>query len=321
MDFESYCVQSTTTRTYSVLLFASYYKMSNDTVTSLPGCLECDEMRKLTGINWFPALFAKLVSLATLAVLTTTSNIFLMYVASRTKSLVSNTKIFVVSLCLAHLLGSIIVIPLWIVTRLYPEVAQASPLFCQSASFFWILMILASFYSLSTLSLDRFFIISNPMRYPFKATTKRKLAVVACVWVICILFASAPILGWGEYKFQADAIPICGLNMKHSLSFTIFLIAAGFGLPLIVDIFCCGRIISIARRQSRCIESRKGSDGSASTTTTSSTSSVTSASFHPVPKLSKLKQKLNSLRLVFAGTGKSCLPFVFSSFGNFLFFL
>lgn len=279
-------------------------------------------MRKLTGINWFPGLFAKLVSLATLAVLTTTANIFLMYIASRTKSLVSNTKIFVVSLCIAHLLGSTIVIPFWIVTRLYPELAQGSPLFCQSASFFWILMILASFYSLSTLSLDRFFIISNPMRYPFKATTKRKLVVVALLWMLCILFASAPILGWGEYSFQADAIPICGLNMKHSLSFTIFLIAAGFGLPLIVDIFCCGRIISIARRQSRCIESRKGSDGSASSTVTSTTSSLRSSStssssavFHPIPKLSKLKQKLNSLRLVFAGTG-TYLNLNFCSFNS-----
>mgnify|MGYP000047149923 FL=1 len=309
MDVRSYCVQSSTTATLGYFVVNSYYnKMNNDSITSVTGCLECDDMKKLTGITWFPGLFAKLVSLATLAVLTTTANIFLMYVASRTKSLVSNTKIFVVSLSFAHLLGSIIVIPLWIVTRLYPEIAQASPLFCQSASFFWILMILASFYSLSTLSLDRFFIISNPMRYPFKATTKRKLVVVACLWIVCILFASAPILGWGEYQFQADAIPICGLNMKHSLSFTIFLIAGGFGLPLIVDIFCCGRIISIARRQSRCIESRKGSDGSASTSTssTSSSSSSSSSTTHPMPKLSKLKQKLNSLRLVFAGTGK-CL--------------
>lgn len=306
MEEAQYCFQSTTTRTQAVFFVTSYYKMSNVTVDSVSGCTECDEMKKLTGVNWFPELFAKLVCLATLAVLTTTANIFLMYIASRTKSLVSNTKIFVVSLCLAHLLGSVIVIPFWIVTRLYPELAQSSDTFCQSASFSWILMILASFYSLSTLSLDRFFIISNPMRYPFKATTKRKLTVVAALWLFCVLFAAAPILGWGEYKFQADAIPICGLNMKHSFSFTVTLIVAGFGLPLIVDIFCCGRIISIARRQSRCIESRKGSDGSASTSTTTSSnlSSSMTTVFHPVPKLSKLKQKLNSLRLVFAGTGE-----------------
>ncbi|XP_052274326.1 histamine H2 receptor-like [Dreissena polymorpha] len=264
--------------------------------------------------TWVPGLFGKLIALAILSVLTTTANILMVYITFQTKSLVSNTKVFFGSLCFAHLIGSLIVIPSWIIIRLSPNFAQESNAFCRSVSFFWILMILTSFYSLSALSLDRFFIISNPMRYPIWATTLQKLAAVAMLWIICILISAAPIIGWGEYTFMPDAIPICGLNMKDSFSFTLFLIIAGFILPLLIDILCCGRIISIARRQSRCMDLRRSSDGTSSITSGSTESaSSASSSSSTSAKMSKLKQKLNSLRLVFAGTGSFLvcwLPYV-----------
>lgn len=304
MDERSYCKDITSTsKAYVYFVTTSHMKMSNETMNMFRGCDKCEDMRNLLGIDWFPGLFSKLVLLATLAFLTSAANIFLMYIASRTKSLVNNTKVFFNSLCSAHLIGSFIVIPFWIATRLSPELAMRTPGFCDISSFFLILMILASFYSLSALSLDRYFIISNPMRYPLKATTYKKLLVVVLLWLFCMIFASAPILGWGEYKFQADAIPICGLNMKYSQSFTIALIVLGIGAPLMVDIFCCGRIIAIARRQSRSIESRKGSDGSTGSSSSGKSTSSTK-SIQPAPKMSKLKQKINSLRLVFAGTGE-----------------
>lgn len=310
MDVGRYCEDGlTTVKSYEYFVTTYHLKMSNATVNTLLGCDSCEEMRKLVGLDWYPGLFSKLVLLATLSILTSTANIFLMYIASRTRSLVNNTKVFFNSLCMAHLIGSVIVIPFWIVGRLSPEIARNSPALCQGSSFFWVLMILASFYSLSALSLDRYFIISNPMRYPIKATTNKKILVVLLLWIFCISFATLPILGWGEYIFQPDAIPICGLDMEFSQSYTIVLIVLGFCAPLLVDIFCCGRIIAIARRQTRSIESRKGSDGS-----TASSSSVRSTastkSIQPVPKLTKLKQKINSLRLVFAGTGKFLYYFI-----------
>lgn len=276
-------------------------KMINATTDMLLDCDECD-MKKLDDSDLFPGLFTKLVLLTIVSFLTTVANVFLMYIAGRTRSIVNNTKVFFNSLCIAHMLGSIIVVPLWIVTRLSPEMAATCTWFCQIASFVMVLMILASFYSLSALSLDRYFIISDPMRYPFKSTTNKKILVVILLWMFCVLFASAPMIGWGQYKFQPDAIPICGLNMKYSQSFTIVLIALGFALPIVIDIYCCGKIIAIARRQARSIDSRKGSNSS--TTSTSSTRSAASTkSIQPIAKLSKLKQKINSLRLVFAGTG------------------
>lgn len=303
MDAVRYCEDNTTTvRSYEYFITTSHLKMNNVTINTLLGCAKCEEMKKLVGFDWYPGLFSKLVLLATLAILTSTANVFLMYIASRTRSLVNNTKVFFNSLCMAHLIGSLIVIPFWIVARLSPDIAKNTPALCQAASFFWILMIMASFYSLSALSLDRYFIISNPMRYPVKATTMKKLIVVIILWLFCIIFAALPITGWGEYSFQPDAIPICGLDMKFSRSYTIVLIVLGFFAPLLIDIFCCGRIIAIARRQTRSIESRKGSDGS--TASSSSVRSISSTkSIQPIPKLTKLKQKINSLRLVFAGTG------------------
>ena len=277
--------------------------MHND--SEILHCAEC-EMKRIEDTIWVPGLFAKLVSLAILAVLTTGANAFLIYIASRTKSLVSNTKVFVISLCFAHLLGSLIIIPLWIITRVYSDLAQNSPVFCQTAAFMWILMTLASFYSLSAISVDRFCIISNPMRYPVKATTPKKLFAVAAIWVSCAAFASAPEFGWGEYKFKPDAIPICGLDIRHSLSYALILLFFGFLAPLLIDIFCCARIIAIAMHQSRAIDSRKGSGSTVSISSSMSTASSSNMQ-QPSVRLSKLKQKLNSLRLVFAGTGKYIL--------------
>ena len=262
-------------------------------------------------MEWLPAFILKIVFLVMLSLLTTIANTFLVYIAYKTKSLVSNTKVFVISICLAHLFGSLIIIPSWIVSRLLPEVAMEHN-FCDIVSFTWVLMILTSFYSLSAMSLDRYLIISNPMLYPFQATTKRKMGAIFCIWGACIAFAAAPIFGWGEYKFQPDAIPFCGLNMRSSLSYTAILMAFGFAVPLVIDMMACTRILAIARRQARAIEERKSSFGSLSVHNVNPTTSKKNIQLSA--KLSKLKQKLNSLRLIFAGTGKSFISYISVNF-------
>ena len=273
--------------------------MKNRSVEFYFYCKECTANNYGT-MGWMPAFILKIVFLVMLSLLTTLANSFLIYVAYKTKSLVSNTKVFVISICVAHFFGSVIIIPSWIVSRMIPEVAKEHH-FCDIVSFTWVLMILTSFYSLSAMSLDRYFIISNPMLYPFQATTRRKGVALFCIWTACIAFALAPIFGWGEYKFQPDAIPFCGLNMRSSLSYTGILMIFGFVIPLVIDMISCTRILAIARRQSIAIEERKSSFGSLNVITvtpaTSKTNILQSA------KLNKLKQKLNSLRLVFAGTG------------------
>ena len=263
-------------------------------------CSECSAYNNYGTMGWMPAFILKIIFLVLLSLLTTLANCFLIYVAYKTKSLVSNTKVFVISISVAHFFGSVVIIPSWIVSRMIPEVAKQEH-FCDIVSFTWVLMILTSFYSLSAMSLDRYFIISNPMLYPFQATTRRKTLTISSIWAACIAFALAPIFGWGEYKFQPDAIPFCGLNMRSSLSYTSILMVFGFVLPLVIDMVSCTRILAIARRQSIAIEDRKNSFGSLNVITVTPDSSK--STILQSMKLSRLKQKLNSLRLIFAGTG------------------
>ena len=273
--------------------------MKNGSIEIYYYCKDCIA-HNYGNMEWMPAFILKIIFLVMLSLLTTTANSLLIYIAYKTKSLVSNTKVFVISICVAHFLGSLIIIPSWIISRLLPEIATQDS-FCDIVSFTWVLMILTSFYSLSAMSLDRYFIISNPMLYPYQATTRRKVVCLFGIWIICIIFAVAPIIGWGEYKFQPDAIPFCGLNMRASLSYTAILMAAGIAVPLVIDMISCTRILAIARRQSIAIEERKSSFGSLGVDTFRV---ATSKTMDYGAKLNKLKQKLNSLRLIFAGTGK-----------------
>ena len=278
------------------------YNMKNNTIEIVYFCKDC-VVTNYGNMEWMPAFILKIVFLVMLSILTTAANTFLIYIAYKTKSLVSNTKVFVISICVAHFFGSLIIIPSWIISRLVPEISLEHS-FCDIVSFTWVLMILTSFYSLSAMSLDRYFIISNPMLYPYQATTRRKVFCLTVIWIACVSFAAAPIIGWGEYKFQPDAIPFCGLNMRASYSYTAILMAVGIAVPLVIDMVSCTRILAIARRQSIAIEERKSSFGSLSVDTFRTTSTTSKTHVDYAAKLSKLKQKLNSLRLIFAGTGK-----------------
>ena len=245
-----------------------------------------------------PGLYAKIVFLVILAVMITGANVFLIYIALKSRSLISNSKLFLISLCVAHLFGSLIIIPLWVIIIVNPEFNKTLVMLSQVEFFIWTLMTLTSFYSVSAISVDRFCIISYPMQYSVKATTRRKVFIVVSIWVSCAAITSALMFSRGkpESKF------ICDLSIGHSLSYALVLLFIGFLTPLLIDSFCCARIIAIAMHLFRAGEAKKD-HCSAVSILTSTSAPPSSNILLPHVRLSKLRQKLNSLRFVFASTG------------------
>ena len=245
-----------------------------------------------------PGLYAKIVFLVILAVMTTGANVFLIYIALKSRSLISNSKLILISLCVAHLFGSLIIIPLWVIILVNPEFTKTLVMLCQAEFFIWTFMTLTSFYSVSAISVDRFCIISYPLQYSVKATTRRKVVTVVSIWVSCAAITSALMFKRGKPESKS----ICDLSTGHSLSNALVLLFIGFFTPLLIDIFCCARIIAIAMHHFRLGKAKKGHCLTVSILTSIS-ASPSSNMLQPHVRLSKLRQRLNSLRFVFASTG------------------
>jgi hypothetical protein len=75
---------------------------------------------------------------------------------------------------------------------------------CKLDSFFFIFLIFLSLHFLTALSVDRFILLSRPLRY--KQYMNRWKAVVICVTMygVCFIIAILPILGFGQYEFHQN---------------------------------------------------------------------------------------------------------------------
>jgi hypothetical protein len=73
---------------------------------------------------------------------------------------------------------------------------------CDLDGFFFIFLIFLSLHLLTALSVDRFLLLSRPLRY--KQYMNRWKAILICVimYVICFIVAILPVAGFGQYEFN-----------------------------------------------------------------------------------------------------------------------
>ena len=93
----------------------------------------------------------------------------------------------------------------------------------------------ASILNLLTLSLDRYWSITSPLKYLGKRTKTRALFMIACVWGISLLWL-LPIIGW-PYFFNEGIRTVssnkCDTEYHNNVFFKVFTAIFNFYLPLI----------------------------------------------------------------------------------------
>ena len=166
----------------------------------------------------------------------------------KNKLLKEPANIFLLNLAIADLLVAVTTILFSAVTEIAQEFVLGSTDVvrcgvCNFAGVFLIFLIAASLHMLAVLSVDRFILLTWPLRYKKIMNRWKALVIVTIVWIIALVIALPPVVGFGQNEFNRNFgaclprftgnNPITGLNNFFYAAF----VAAEALIPILVLAF------------------------------------------------------------------------------------
>lgn len=148
-----------------------------------------------------------------LFVLGLVSNFLVIYFVIVNKRVKSMTNKLIINLSLADLLVVLVCIPVTATSEFYFDQWELGRGLCYTTSFVQGVSVAVSVLTLTTISIDRYFIICNPMKVRSVLTGGRARIVVTCVWVLSALIMSPLLL---VFKYQEDIIQIEPIELESS---------------------------------------------------------------------------------------------------------
>uniref|UniRef100_A0A3Q2ZYQ8 Si:ch211-213o11.11 n=2 Tax=Kryptolebias marmoratus TaxID=37003 RepID=A0A3Q2ZYQ8_KRYMA len=192
--------------------------------------------------------------MVTLNVLTLLTNTAVMVVVIKAPHL--RKFAFVCHLCAVDLLCATLLMPLGIVSssRYFAEVVFTM-LECQVYIFLKVVLIAASIFTITAISVERYYYIVHPMRYEVKMTLQLTAAVMVMVWVASAILGFCTVFGWPTYSsLSSISASHCSLHWSHSDHRRIFSMLFGitcFCLPAVVILAVYGNVYKVARDAAR----------------------------------------------------------------------
>ena len=107
-----------------------------------------------------------------------------------------------------------------------------------------------SIFSLTTISVDRYYAIVSPLRYPYLFTNIRAVAMIISIWGVSFLIGIPPLFKWGEYGYQNPKLS-CGIRVhvitgitrpQYVYTYLVFC----FLIPVTIMVWCYGKIFIAA---------------------------------------------------------------------------
>lgn len=163
---------------------------------------------------------------------------------------------FVCHLCVVDLLCATLLMPLGIMSS-SPYFARVvfTMLECQVYIFLNVSLIAASIFTITAISVERYYYIVHPMRYEVKMTLKLTAAVIVLVWVASVALGFSTVFGWPSYSsLSSIRASRCSLHWSHSNHRRIFSVLFSitcFCLPAVVILTVYGNVYKVARDAAR----------------------------------------------------------------------
>ncbi|CAH1783219.1 unnamed protein product [Owenia fusiformis] len=225
--------------------------------------------------------------LSCILLLTLFGNILVITAIAKFRRLRTVTNYFVCSLAVADITVALLVMPHSIIKEIYGQWSFGW-IFC----YFWIscdvMCCTASILHLCVISLDRYFAITDPLKYSVRMSRKRACVFITIVWVCSVTISFMPIfLGWfsdHSVNLYTDN-PVCMLNVNRV--YAVISSMTSFYVPLIIMIFAYITIFRIAMRQAREIRKLENSFSSQKSMYDS-----TGTSFYEAKKHKKRSRKI-----------------------------
>nr|XP_046239463.1 probable G-protein coupled receptor [Scatophagus argus] len=163
---------------------------------------------------------------------------------------------FVCHLCAVDLLCAILLMPLGIVSSSsYFADVKLTALECQIYVFLKVILIAASIFTITAISVERYYYIVHPMRYEVKMTLKLTAAVIVMVWVASAVLGLSTLFGWPSYSSQSSIHAAqCFLywtNRDYRRVFSILFSVICFCLPAVVIFAVYCNVYKVARVAAR----------------------------------------------------------------------
>ena len=160
------------------------------------------------------------------------------------KKLRSPSNLLIVSLAVADLLVSLLVMPFAALLEIRGgwELGQT---FCNTWTSMDVMLCTASILNLCMISVDRYFVITRPFQYAMKRTPKRMALMIAGVWLVSALISIPPLFGWKSQGMEGLCI------VSQAIGYQFYATIGSFYLPLGVMIFIYYRIYLVSSRISK----------------------------------------------------------------------
>lgn len=105
---------------------------------------------------------------------------------------------------------------------------------CNMSGFFIVFLIFVTLHLLMALSIDRFILLSRPLRYKRLMNRWRATLICIIVYVICFILAVLPLAGFGEYEFNARFAACVPRFTPTANFFYVVILAVESLIPIVV---------------------------------------------------------------------------------------
>ncbi|XP_033637955.1 G-protein coupled receptor 161-like [Asterias rubens] len=162
---------------------------------------------------------------------------------------------FVFSLTLSNFVGGVVVLPFNLISCLCHEWIFGV-MWCNLTGFVTVSVTAGSLLTLTIITVDRYFAISQPMMYPIKVTCTRTVELIVLVWILALVCSLPPVFGWSQYRYNQSRSS-CFINWSHHPSYAVFFSVAYVCTPLLIMSWCYVKILQVAH-----VHKRRVSNGS-----------------------------------------------------------
>ncbi|KAI1898617.1 hypothetical protein AGOR_G00074230 [Albula goreensis] len=198
--------------------------------------------------------------LGLIIVMTVFGNVVVCLAVGASRKLRCVTNCFIVSLAVTDLLLGLLVLPFSAIMELTGEWPLGA-IFCNIYVSMDVMLCTASILNLFAISVDRYFAVTAPLRYPLLVTPVRVAVAMVLIWTVSLMVSFLPIqMGWNTLDGivqnfgKDDDEKSC--DFEWNPRYVLVDGFATFYLPLLVMCVTYYRIFRIAREQARRINSR-----------------------------------------------------------------
>ena len=184
-------------------------------------------------------------------------NLMVLFISTRGNRVRTKGRPLIASLALADTLESTNLIFMLVAVGNYGEWIFSDAL-CQLNGFLTTVFVISSMYSLTAISVNRYFMVVKQNVYRKVFNARNQALIIAFIWCIPLPLAIGPLLGWSKFEFQTGKC-ICLFLFSRSVSFSNALLIITVPLPLSIICVCCFKIFKQVKHHSQQVSSMASS--------------------------------------------------------------